>query len=78
MEKRIQSYRDLIVWQKSVKIVTEVYKLMTELPKEETFGPISQIKRSSISIPSNIARRIWKEIYEGFYQVSTNLKRFFI
>jgi four helix bundle protein len=46
---------DLIIWKKSMELTKSVYQLVSELPTDEKFGPISQIKRSSISIPSNIA-----------------------
>jgi len=46
---------DLILWQKSIELAKAVYLLTSELPSEEKFGLISQIKRSVISIPSNIA-----------------------
>ena len=49
------SYRNLILWQKSMDLVVEVYKLIRLLPKEETFALGSQMRRSAISIPSNIA-----------------------
>lgn len=51
----IESYKDLIVWQKSMKLVTEVYELTKHFPKSEIYGLTSQMKRSSILIPSNIA-----------------------
>lgn len=51
----MNSYRDLIVWQKSMNLVTLIYQLIVKLPIDEKFGLISQIKRSAISIPSNIA-----------------------
>lgn len=51
----VKTYKDLIVWKKSIHLVKEVYALMKDLPQEEKFGLTSQIKRSSISIPSNIA-----------------------
>lgn len=51
----MKSYRDLIVWQKSVVMVTHVYQLLKVYPEDEKFGLTSQIKRSSISISSNIA-----------------------
>ncbi|KKU11134.1 MAG: S23 ribosomal protein family protein [Parcubacteria group bacterium GW2011_GWB1_45_7] len=51
----MNSYRDLIVWQKSIKLVEEIYKLTSKFPKEEMFGLISQLRRATISIPSNIA-----------------------
>ncbi len=51
----INSYKDLIVWQKSIKLVVAVYELTEGFPKEETYGLTSQIRRSAVSIPSNIA-----------------------
>lgn len=49
------NYKDLIVWQKSVKLVGDIYELTGQFPKEEIFGLSSQMKRASVSIPSNIA-----------------------
>src|SRR5690606_24506956 len=46
---------NLIVWEKAIQITKEVYLLCSKIPADEKFGLISQIKRSSISIPSNIA-----------------------
>jgi four helix bundle protein len=51
----LSSFKDLIVWQKSMVLVKSVYALTRELPKEEAYGLSSQIRRSAISIPSNIA-----------------------
>ena len=48
-------FKDLIVWKKAVDLVTEVYKTVAKFPKEEIYGITSQIKRSSVSIPSNVA-----------------------
>jgi four helix bundle protein len=50
-----QSFRDLIVWQKSHALVLEVYRLTRRLPKEELFGLVSQMRRAAVSIPANIA-----------------------
>lgn len=52
---KVQSFRDLTVWQKSFALVAEIYKLTEQLPKDEIFGLSSQIRRSAVSIPSNIA-----------------------
>jgi four helix bundle protein len=52
---KISSYKDLLVWQKAIKLVKETYLLTRLLPEDEKFGLISQLKRSSVSIPSNIA-----------------------
>lgn len=51
----IKSYRDLIVWRKATELVALVYDLTKSFPKSETFGLISQLRRSAVSIPSNIA-----------------------
>jgi len=48
-------FRDLIVWQKSLDLVEEIYYLSKLLPKDETYGLINQIRRAATSIPSNIA-----------------------
>ncbi len=55
VEGRRNSYRDLIVWQTSMVLVKEVYLLTQCFPKEEIYGLTSQIRRCSVSIPSNIA-----------------------
>lgn len=51
----IRSFEDLEVWQKSKQLVVEIYGLVGEFPREETFGVTSQIKRSALSVPANIA-----------------------
>ncbi|MGA7982024.1 MAG: four helix bundle protein [Chromatiaceae bacterium] len=51
----VQSYRDLIVWQKSMDLVERVYRMTRVFPKEEMYGLSSQIRRAAVSIPSNIA-----------------------
>lgn len=51
----MSSYRDLKVWQLSFELTKEVYKLCTKLPEYEKFGLVSQVQRSAVSIPSNIA-----------------------
>lgn len=67
------SFRDLIVWKKSMLLVTTIYKLTNKLPEEEMFGLVSQIKRSAVSVPSNIAEgygRNYRKDYSGFLQIS--------
>ena len=67
------SYRDLIVWQKSMNLVTLIYKLVAQLPENEKYGLTPQIKRSAISIPSNIAEgygRNYKKDYSRFLQIA--------
>ena len=49
------TYRDLKVWQKSIDLVSEIYKLAAKLPPNEQFGLTSQVRRAAVSIPANIA-----------------------
>lgn len=51
----IKSYKDLIVWQRAMELVTEIYRISKSFPKEEIFGLTSQIRRAAVSVPSNIA-----------------------
>lgn len=55
MDKKIHSYKDLIVWQKSMELVTGIYNLTETFPKGELYGLVSQMRRCAVSIPSNIA-----------------------
>jgi four helix bundle protein len=50
-----QSYRDLLVWQKAIDLVEEIYAITESFPTKENFGLTSQIRRSAVSIPSNNA-----------------------
>ncbi len=52
---RAASYRDLLVWQKSVTLVKKVYQITRGFPADEKFGLVSQMRRAAVSIPSNIA-----------------------
>ena len=51
----VQSYRDLVAWQKSMDLVIEIYSSTQSFPRAETYGLISQLRRAGVSIPSNIA-----------------------
>jgi four helix bundle protein len=59
-------FRKILVWQKSISLVTKIYKTTSTFPKEEMFGLTSQIRRSSISIPSNIAEGAGRESTKDF------------
>lgn len=68
-KKKISSYRDLLVWQKAMNLVTDVYALSKAFPASEIYGLTNQARRSAVSIPSNIA--------EGYGRRSTaDYKRF--
>jgi four helix bundle protein len=51
----VQSFRDLIVWQRAIQLSVVIYRLTKEFPREEVYGLTSQIRRAAVSIPSNIA-----------------------
>jgi four helix bundle protein len=53
--RKAHNFRELYIWKDSMSLVKKIYVLTSQLPKDERFGLISQINRSSISIPSNIA-----------------------
>ena len=66
----MKSYRDLIVWQKSVEMVTLVYKLTEQFPDIEKFGLTSQVRRSSVSIPSNIAEGYGRNYTKDYIELT--------
>lgn len=51
----MKTYRDLIVWKKSMDFVCEIYRLAETFPTSELYGIVSQLKRAAVSIPANIA-----------------------
>ena len=71
--KNDHTYRKLLVWQKSMSLVTEIYKEVRTFPKDELYALTSPIKRSATSIPSNIAEgygRDGKKDYLRFLNIS--------
>ena len=52
---KVRSYKDLLIWQKAVDLVTDVYRNIKKFPSDERFVLGEQIRRSAISVPSNIA-----------------------
>jgi four helix bundle protein len=67
------SYKDLIVWQKSIDLVAKLYELTIKFPREEMYGITSQMRRSAVSIPSNIAEgrtRGTKKDYLQFLRIA--------
>ncbi len=55
MEKTIRGFKDLLVWQKSMELVNAVYCVSQAFPEDERYGLTSQVRRSAVSIPSNIS-----------------------
>ncbi len=69
----MQTYRDLVVWKRSIALVKEIYILTALLPKDEKYGLISQMHRAVVSIPANIAEgyaRKHRAEYIQFLRVS--------
>ena len=70
---KTESFKDLIVWQKSYSLVIEIYKKTKNFPREEIYGLSQQMRRASVSIPSNIAegygRKFQKE-YQQFLSIA--------
>ncbi len=67
-EPRIQSYRDLRVWQDAMALAVLSYRLTQVFPREETFGLSAQIRRAATSIPANIAEGHGRENTQSFIQ----------
>jgi four helix bundle protein len=59
--KPAQSFRDLVVWQKAHQLVLSVYRMTKNFPKDEMYGLISQVRRSSSSVAANIAEAFKKK-----------------
>lgn len=60
--------QDLMIWKKSMNLVKEIYLITEELPSQEKFGLISQLRRCAVSIPSNIAEGAGRNNSKEFYQ----------
>ena len=66
--KNVRNYRELIVWQKSMRAAREVYSLVKRLSKEELYGLSDQMRRAAVSIPSNIAEGQGRKLTKEFLQ----------
>jgi four helix bundle protein len=64
----LHSYKELLVWQKSMELVVSVYELTEQLPRTELFGLTSQIRRAAVSIPANIAEGRFRGTRKDFAQ----------
>jgi len=73
MTEKIKNFQDLRIWQKGIEVVKDIYILSKKLPKEELYGLTSQMRRSAISIPSNIVegfRRYHNKEYKQFLYIA--------
>ena len=68
MRREIRTHKDLDVWKDSIELVTKIYQLVSNFPKEERFGLVDQTKRAAISIPSNIAEGAARNSQKEFLQ----------
>ena len=69
----MKTFKELIVWQKAVEFCTATYKVTENFPKSEIYGLTGQIRRSAVSVPSNIAegqRRGHKSEFVQFLRIS--------
>ena len=82
---KVKSYKELIVWQKAMLLARAVYEVQKQLPKEEVYALGDQIRRATVSIPSNIAEGFGRESDKDFrhflsiargslYEVKTQLQ----
>ena len=62
----VRSYKDLIVWQKSIDLIDDVYRLCRAFPKSETYGLSSQIQRAAVSVAANIAEGSGRDSTKDF------------
>lgn len=67
-EKTVSTHKDLNVWKKAMDLAAQVYSLTAKLPKEELYGLTSRIRRSAVSIPSNIAEGAARHSRKEFIQ----------
>jgi len=67
-KKNVRSYKDLLVWQKGMTLVKGIYQLTQTFPETEKFGLVSQMRRATVPIPSNIAEGQARHTRKEFIQ----------
>lgn len=73
LENRIKSFKDLIAWQESHRLVLDIYRTTKKFPKDEIFGLVSQMRRAAVSITSNLAEGFSRQSYKDkiqFYSIA--------
>ncbi|MCI0350366.1 MAG: four helix bundle protein [Acidobacteriales bacterium] len=66
-------FKDLIVWQKAILLVTDIYKVTRSFPKDEIYGLTNQLRRAAVSVPSNIAEgqgRLSEKEFQQFLAIA--------
>ena len=65
---RIESYRDLVVWQQAMDLAVSIYRTTKAWPKEELYGLTTQLRRAATSVPANIAEGYGRESRASYQQ----------
>ena len=68
MTKGVNNFKDLKIWKNAIELVKKVYTVSSKFPKEEMYGLTSQMRRSAISIPSNVAEGFRRQHNNEFKQ----------
>ena len=68
MENKIKNFKDLKIWQNGIELVKKVYQMTNSFPAKETYVIVSQMRRSCVSIPSNIAEGFMRRHNKEFKQ----------
>jgi four helix bundle protein len=71
VNRMAQSFRQLIAWQKAMELVTEIYRVTKNFPRDEAYGLTSQLRRAAVSVPSNIAEGQARYSRREFYRFLT-------
>jgi len=73
VEEKINTFRDLRIWQKGIELVKEIYRITNHFPKEEQYCLTSQMRRAAVSVPTNVAegfRRHHPKEYKQFINIA--------
>lgn len=71
LSTKMNSYKDLLVWQKAMDLVDEVYRLVRQLPGDEKYALGDQLRRAAVSVPSNIAEGFGRESVKDYVHFLT-------
>ena len=74
MNPKVESYQDLVAWQKAYDLVLQVYEVSKDFPADERFGLTQQVRRAAVSVPSNIAEG-WGRNTRGDYARFVDMAR---